>query len=159
MIRSTCTRKLGIDAGHRVTQHESKCRNVHGHRYQFEITAHASELDEVGRVIDFGKIKLLVGTWLDQHLDHGYIHHPHDEIGHSLREQGHKTYQMPEALGEPTAENLAHLVLVVAQRLLGPEGITVPRVRCHETPNCYADATLQEIGGISLSPEPDLPNW
>lgn len=135
----TCTRVLEMDAGHRVTQHESKCRNVHGHRYRFEVTVEADELDNAGRVIDFGAVKALVGTWIDADLDHGYIFHPLDPVGHSLRDTGHKTFQMPDDLGEPTAENLATLVARKAQDLLGGRGLRVVRVRCWETPNCWAD--------------------
>ena len=29
-------RQIGIDAGHRVMTHGSKCRNMHGHRYTIE---------------------------------------------------------------------------------------------------------------------------
>ncbi len=137
----TCTRKLEIDAGHRVMKHESKCRGAHGHRYVFEITAVADELDEAGRVIDFGAIKDSVGAWLDRYLDHGYIHHPDDEVGAFLAGLEHKTYAMPRDLGEPTAENLAALVARVAQLQLDERraGLVVVHVRCHETPNCFAD--------------------
>ena len=38
-----------------------------------------------------------------------------------------------------TAENIAHHVLEIAQGLLGSP-FQVERVRCWETPNCYADA-------------------
>ena len=133
----TCTRRFSIDAGHRVTQHESKCRNVHGHRYTIEVTCSAP-LDDMGRVIDFGLVKKLVGDWLDESLDHGYIHHADDVVGHALNEQGHKTYAMPRHLGEPTAENLSTLVAIKAQQLLG-ERLQVSHVRVYETPNCWAD--------------------
>lgn len=137
-----CTRLFGIDCGHRVTLHESKCRNVHGHRYSIEVTVGAPDLDEVGRVVDFGVVKQVVGAWLDEALDHGYIHHPEDMIGHLLKEQGHKVFAMPERFGEPTAENLAELILHVAQKLLQLHdgALTVTKVRVWETPNCYADA-------------------
>lgn len=145
-MRPRCTRRLEIDAGHRVTRHESRCRNVHGHRYAFEITVEADDLDEAGRVVDFGVVKQLVGWWLDQNLDHGYIHHPLDHVGLYLVGQDCKTFEMPEDLGEPTAENLATLVAREAQVLLDAldrtEDVThlrVVHVRCYETPNCWAD--------------------
>ena len=34
----TITRKLEFDAGHRIPDHKSQCRNLHGHRYTLEIT-------------------------------------------------------------------------------------------------------------------------
>lgn len=147
MIRAT--RRIGIDAGHRVTRHESKCRNVHGHRYEVEITVETPDLDHAGRVVDFGVLKDLVGQWLLDHLDHGYLFAPWDEVGPLLEAQGMKVYRMPEGM-EPTAENIARHVLDVAQDLLrdhwavtlegqGPF-LRVVQVRVWETPNCYADA-------------------
>ena len=34
----TITKRLEFDAGHRIPQHKSQCRNLHGHRYALEIT-------------------------------------------------------------------------------------------------------------------------
>jgi 6-pyruvoyltetrahydropterin/6-carboxytetrahydropterin synthase len=46
-------RRIEIDAGHRLLKHEGKCRNLHGHRYVFEVEAQSKQLDSVGRGIDF----------------------------------------------------------------------------------------------------------
>lgn len=138
MRRTEATRIIGIDAGHRVTRHESKCGNVHGHRYSLEVTVSAPELDEAGRVVDFGTVKEVVGGWLLEHLDHGYLAAPWDDVATVLEGLGHKVYRMPEGM-EPTAENIARHVLEVAQGLLGAP-LRVERVRCWETPNCFADA-------------------
>jgi 6-pyruvoyltetrahydropterin/6-carboxytetrahydropterin synthase len=138
-MTTTCTRIFGIDVGHRVMRHESKCAHVHGHRYGIEVTCSAPQLDAVGRVIDFGVVKELVGSWLDDTLDHGYAHHPDDPVGEYLRTMGQRTFAMPPEYGEPTAENLARLVGTVAGELLAGDGIEVTHVRIYETPNCYAD--------------------
>ena len=61
----TCTRKLEFDAAHRVMEHESKCRHLHGHRYVAEVTVATSELDGLGRVLDFGLLKTELGGWID----------------------------------------------------------------------------------------------
>ena len=142
----TATRKLEWDAGHRVMRHESKCRHVHGHRYVAEVTVSAPALDDVGRVMDFGEVKQLVGTWIDEHWDHGYMHHPDDAVGQYLESDDQKTFSMPldtrlNAM-EPTAENIAIVLARVAQGLLtshGRSGLVVERVRIRETPNCWAD--------------------
>ena len=138
-MHTTCTRIFGIDVGHRVMRHESKCAHVHGHRYTIEVTCAAPQLDPVGRVIDFGVVKELVGSWLDDQLDHGYAHHPDDPVGAYLRQMGQRVFAMPPEYGEPTAENLARLVGTVAGQLLDGNTIEVTHVRIYETPNCYAD--------------------
>lgn len=134
----TITRRLEIDAGHRLMNHESKCRSAHGHRYMFDVEVSAPELDEVGRVIDFGVIKTVLGGWLDDNWDHAFIYEEGDPVGVWLEDNGQKRFMVG---GPPTAENLAQLFLVTARSLLSPVQITVLSVRLWETPNCSALAT------------------
>ena len=132
------TRKLEIDAGHRLMRHDGKCKNLHGHRYVFELTLEADALDEVGRVVDFGVVKAVVGKWLDDTFDHGFIVESGDPISSAIQADGTKLVVLDCA---PSAENLARVVFENAVRLLSVhgEGLRVVRVRCHETPNCSAD--------------------
>lgn len=141
----TCTRRLEFDAAHRITQHGSKCRNLHGHRYALEITARAAALDHMGMVIDFGAIKRVVGGWVDEHLDHGAILKEDDTVtvggvempfADFCKAQGWKVVVIA---GEPTAENLVVMLKRKAGELLADFGIEVERVRLYETPNCWAE--------------------
>ena len=56
------TRRLEFDAGHRIPNHGSQCRHLHGHRYALEVTvggpvvATPGAADE-GMVIDFSAVK------------------------------------------------------------------------------------------------------
>lgn len=130
------TRKIEFDAGHRLVGHESKCRNLHGHRYVAEIEVGAEDLDEVGRVIDFGVVKQLVGGWVDEHWDHGMLINVEDkELVELCRKSGWKHYVM---CSEPTAENLVVDLFARAVREL-PLYVKVLSVRLYETPNCWAD--------------------
>lgn len=134
------TRKLEFDAGHRLMNHEGKCRHYHGHRYSAEFTVTAPDLDLLGRVIDFSVIKTSVGNWIDYNLDHNMILNMHDpllQIEGIFKGRGPYILQNSE---NPTAENIAKLLFDVASRLLPPE-ITVIKVRLYETPNCWADYT------------------
>ena len=144
-MRPTCTRRLEFDSAHRVTRHGSKCRNLHGHRYVAEVTCEADDLDDLDMVVDFGRVKELVGGWLDEAWDHGFIHHPSEErwLVDGAAVAGWKVYEMPA--GEPTAENMAAHLLEVANDLLSraSAGLRVVHVRLYETPNCWADARLE----------------
>jgi 6-pyruvoyltetrahydropterin/6-carboxytetrahydropterin synthase len=133
----TITRKLEIDAGHRLLKHESKCRNVHGHRYVFQVTCTAKELDGVGRVIDFSVIKSKLGGWLDENWDHGFIYEKGDPLEEFLVMHDQRCYPMYQP---PTAENLAMHFLRIARELMKPHDIQVTKVVVWETPNCYATA-------------------
>lgn len=135
----TIIQRIEIDAGHRLLKHEGKCRNVHGHRYVFEVTLQASGLDEVGRVVDFGDVKRIIGGWLDENWDHGFIYQEGDPIGPFLLAAGSKAYSVPFA---PTAEMLSRYFFEhvcrgeLAAKL--PAGVRVVLVRLYETPNASA---------------------
>src|SRR5476649_2864811 len=60
----TITRKLEFDAGHRIPDHKSQCRNLHGHRYTLEITLTGQVISvegnsDNGMIMDFSDIKAL----------------------------------------------------------------------------------------------------
>jgi len=134
-VTITITRRLEIDAGHRLMNHESKCRNAHGHRYVFEIEVTALSLDTIGRVIDFSVIKTELGGWLDRNWDHGFLYQKGDPIQTFLNEYAQKGYEMETT---PTAENMALEFLGVARELMARHEIQVVSVKLWETPNCFA---------------------
>ena len=131
----SCTKRLHFHAGHRVLGHEGSCRYLHGHTYLAEITCSAS-LNELGMVIDFGKIKELVGGWIDDHLDHNLILCDKDPVIPYLT----KEERLPFIMGtNPTAENLAEMLYWKARDLLKVESIKVTHVRVWETSTSWAD--------------------
>lgn len=140
----TCTRRLEWDALHRVPGHEGKCRAFHGHRYAAEITCTAEQLDQAGRVVDFGVIKARVGGFIDEQWDHTAIlmHGDPDPAAQALAESNARyerpVYWMPHP---PTAEYIAAELGQVASTLLEGTGVQVVRVKLYETPNCYAEWT------------------
>lgn len=140
-IPHTCTRRLRFEAAHRVLRHESKCAHLHGHSYVAEVSCLGS-LDDVGRVLDFGVIKDLLGGWIDDAWDHGTLVNGDDmELISWLRRQDQKHYAFVDEDGigmEPTAEVIAGELLGAAQSLLGPTGVEVASVRIRETENCSA---------------------
>lgn len=138
----TVTRRLEFDAGHRLQLHESKCRNLHGHRYIAEVTVEGPELDAVGRVVDFGVIKSAVGGWIDTHWDHGLLLEEGDWCRRALVEEasrlGAAHVKLWVCRSPPTAENMVKWLAEEAQNVLG-HVLRVTHVRLYETPNCWAD--------------------
>lgn len=129
-----CTRVIEFDAAHRVMKHESKCRNLHGHRYKIELTVEG-ELDSLGRVVDFGVLKSVFGGWVDEYLDHGCIlFHDDKDIALLCEENGWRFFLMGS---NPTSENMSELLFKKAEELL-PE-LTVIGLRLYETPNCWSE--------------------
>lgn len=129
------TRRLEFDAGHRLLKHESRCANVHGHRYIVEVEATAPGLDDVGRIIDFGVLKQELGGWLDEHWDHAFIYEVGDPIGKWLGDNDQRKYALDVP---PTAENIAEFLKCKFQALMQPHEIEIVSITVHETPNCKA---------------------
>ncbi len=143
MTKITCTRRVEFDAAHRVMNHESKCRNLHGHRYVVLIEAEAPELDELGRVIDFSVLKQMVGGWIDTFWDHTTILNAKDTTLYmSILNADGCPNKSPYLMEEnPTAENMAkHLLNYVCPMVLADTGVRVTKITVYETPNCSAVA-------------------
>lgn len=73
-------REIGIDAGHRVTNHASKCRNFHGHRYTVQALysgelgdAAAGSSEGMAGGLDFGFVKEHMLREIDARCDHAMI--------------------------------------------------------------------------------------
>ena len=135
----TCTRRIEFDAAHRIINHESKCKMLHGHRYCLEATFMAKELDDLGRVIDFGVIREVLGTWIDNNLDHNTILSVADKtLGENIaKETGQKIYYISE---NPTAENIAQYIFEeICPKLFAEKNVKCVGIKLYETPNCYTN--------------------
>jgi 6-pyruvoyltetrahydropterin/6-carboxytetrahydropterin synthase len=79
MTSMLVTRRIEIDAGHRIMLHGSKCRHLHGHRYAIEATARAARGrlhdsgEQAGMLLDFGFLKQEMEAAIDAACDHGFI--------------------------------------------------------------------------------------
>lgn len=136
------TRRFQFCAGHRVHLHESKCANPHGHNYVMMVTVRGP-LDPIGRVVDFSVIKDLMGTWIDDNWDHGFIYYERDADMRAMFEG--KSWKSFAFGKNPTAENMADYILnAVAPMLFMPHGLLCTAVELWETENCCAVASLPE---------------
>ncbi len=78
-----------FDAAHFLRQYGGRCENLHGHRYEVEVSLEAEQLNSTGLVFDFTELK----ARLDELLA-GYDHHCLNDIP-------------PFDNANPSAENLA----------------------------------------------------
>lgn len=73
----TLSRCIAFDAGHRIMTHGSKCRNLHGHRYQVEAICGTNQLQTSGEqedmVLDFAFLKEDMIRLIADPCDHGFI--------------------------------------------------------------------------------------
>ncbi len=140
------TRRLEFDAGHRIPNHNSQCKHLHGHRYAIEITLSGDMISiegqsDQGMVMDFSDVKRIAKQKLVDAWDHAFLVYRGDQVVcdflATLPE--HKTVILDVI---PTAENLAQ----IAFTLLDPAYLDIyanhlrlERVRLYETPNNWAD--------------------
>lgn len=132
----TAKRHHDISCGHRVHQHEGKCKYLHGHNYRIHFTCEANTLDTIGRVIDFGDMKGRLCFWLEDNWDHKMLLWEKDPLSLMLRALDNSVVIVPF---NPTAENIAkHLVEVVGPVQLMGLGIRLTHVEVEETRKCSA---------------------
>ena len=137
-----CTRRIEFDAAHRVCEHESKCKNLHGHRYAVEASFCAESLDRLGRVVDFGVIREDLGAWIDENWDHTTILYEKDrKLGENIAEiTGQRIFYLPV---NPTAENMAdYLLREICPKLFAEKGVSCVSILLRETPNCSVLAQI-----------------
>jgi 6-pyruvoyltetrahydropterin/6-carboxytetrahydropterin synthase len=102
-------------AAHRVEDYPGNCERLHGHNWRVEVVARRKELDGLGMVMDFRKLKELTQQALEP-FDHNYLNEipPFDRLN-------------------PTAENIArHLYEVLSA------AAPVTRVDVYETDTSVA---------------------
>jgi 6-pyruvoyltetrahydropterin/6-carboxytetrahydropterin synthase len=144
----TITRKLEFDAGHRIPDHKSQCRNLHGHRYTLEITLVGAVIAEEGSsdngmIMDFSDVKALAKQHLVDVWDHAFLAYEKDTVVREFLDSipGHKTVIINCI---PTVENLAQTafnILKVAYQDRYGTGLRLHKLVLHETPNCWAEIT------------------
>ena len=130
MERFKVTKTLEFSYGHRLLNYEGKCRHLHGHNGVLEVDVASDTLDHRGMVVDFGDVRDVVKTWVDEQLDHRMLLCKDDPLAPLLAGTGEPLYLMDE---NPTAENIAKHIYEEVQR----QGLTVSEVRLWETSTGY----------------------
>jgi 6-pyruvoyltetrahydropterin/6-carboxytetrahydropterin synthase len=142
------TTRLEFDSGHRIPNHKSQCRNLHGHRYVIEITLGGDiikddQASEGGMVMDFSDVKRIARESIVDVWDHAFIVYKNDQVVLDFLNTlpDHKTVVFETV---PTAENMAaeaFRILKDQYQDIYSNHLTLSRVRLYETPNSWADAT------------------
>jgi len=141
------TTRLEFDAGHRIPDHKSQCRNLHGHRYALEITLSGDiikqeKASDNGMLMDFSDVKKIARESVVDLWDHAFLVYKDDkavlDFLNSLPH--HKTVIFPSV---PTAENMAaEAFKILKNQYKDTYGnqLKLERVRLYETPNSWVDA-------------------
>ncbi len=133
------------DMGHRVLNHRSVCKGLHGHRYKAEICVEGDlvekkDASEEGMVIDFADIKKTAQKFIQEELDHAFMVWEKDiELLEFFKNsKGHKPVIVPFT---PTAENVAAYIFNQLKDKFTDvfkTGLHLQSVKLWETPSSYA---------------------
>ncbi len=114
-------------AGHALRGYRGKCENPHGHNYRVRLTLRGRQLDSIGLLYDFVRLKSMLNE-IAERLDHQFMNDvaPFDVLN-------------------PSAENLAQYFYQETERRLAEErpenGVRVASVTVWETDTTTATYT------------------
>ena len=148
-MTTTIKRFVETDTGHRVPNHKSKCKHMHGHRYRWEAVIEGdiiqtSGVSDEGMLMDFSDISTILETYIHDIVDHSFIVYENDLLGIEALEilgDEHRTLKVPFI---PTAENLARWAFEqVEPHIVSKYGQTIQLVAMNvrETPKSWASWT------------------
>lgn len=138
------TKEIEIDMAHRVLNHKSKCKNLHGHRYKIEVGVDDKVIDtqgasDEGMVIDFGDLKTTMMNEIDAIFDHNSIFFKDDPIRQDIVNLSQYQNKLPIFVEFiPTAENLARYWYEIMKAALSEKQIKIAHVKIWETPTSTA---------------------
>ena len=145
------------DMGHRVLNHRSVCKGLHGHRYKAEICVEGDlvekkDASEEGMVIDFADIKKTAQQFVQEELDHAFMVWEKDIelLKFFKNSKGHKPVIVPFT---PTAENVAAYIFNELKDKFTDvfkAGLHLQSVKLWETPSSYAFFELEYDKGKGI---------
>ncbi len=111
-MSTSIRRWVETDTGHRVPNHKSKCKHIHGHRYRWEAELEGDVVTEKGvsdegMLMDFSDLSRILEENIHDVIDHAFVVFEGDDDARaalSMMGEAHKTLVVPFV---PTAENLA----------------------------------------------------
>ena len=126
-----------LEIAHRlVTSYAQKCRHLHGHRYEVEITVTSKRrgLNKDGMIVDFKKLKEIVKSVLDEAWDHGACFNAADPLAPALMSD-YETSRLHIVDANPTLEWMVGTWANDLQTAFDTAqlGLTLARLKASET--------------------------
>jgi 6-pyruvoyltetrahydropterin/6-carboxytetrahydropterin synthase len=112
--------KGGFSAAHRLVGSGGKCESLHGHNFKVELEVEGRQLDDAGMVLDFGMLKGVLGSVLEN-LDHRDLNEITAIAGKS-----------------PSSENLARYILEEVGKKIPDAGVKIRSVTVSESDTASA---------------------
>lgn len=123
------------EMGHRLTFHQGKCKNLHGHSYCCMVEL-SGQPDKNGMLLDYYDMKKIIDPIIDK-LDHSFMVYQKDlELIEALDKLGSNKVVVDF---ESTAENICLYLLDKIKSSSLPSNINGIKVKVLETENTYAE--------------------
>lgn len=133
-------KQFEFEASHSLPNHQGKCRRLHGHSYKLEVelsgeVVTADGLSDDGMILDFYVISDMVKELVVNKWDHMFL----CALNQKSPVAADETIRLPVRC--TTAELMVLYIAEILQADIdhGLEGITVTRIRLHETRTGYAE--------------------
>lgn len=141
-----CKQLRSFSAAHRITNgYQGKCRHLHGHNYDVQISFSADTLDQYGFVIDFDDITRFFDQWVQDHWDHCTLVGGDDHELLSFVTRTNQKHYLFEPKQNTTVENLTRHLFTKMQSIIddNPEvfhpSLTLESVKLWETKTSFAE--------------------
>lgn len=134
------SRKFSFSSGHTITGHQGKCRHLHGHNYECEVTVTPKEdagLDDLGMVVDFSALKAVCEGAVEG-LDHHFLIWQRDPRADSLIDLDPDSIVILEH--QPTVEYICEILEHNLREVIWDCGFPIDLVglTVNETEDCRA---------------------
>jgi len=144
------TKQFSFETGHALYGYDGKCKNVHGHSYQLNVTVIGKPISDntnvkFGMVIDFGDLKKIVKEEIVDVFDHATVFNkntPHVELAKELEDRGHNVLLVNY---QPTSEMMViDFASKIKKRL--PNNIELFSLKLQETATSFAEWFANDNG-------------
>lgn len=134
----TIYKEAYFEASHRLLNYTGKCYRLHGHQWRVEVWITGEADAETQILVDYNCIKQVVNRF-----DHQVILNRKDPMVECLS----AFQEVITTEGDPTSENLAHIIAGLLDESCTAEGIpaSVTKIRVWESTSCYAQLTFDVI--------------
>jgi len=123
------------EMGHRLTFHQGKCKNLHGHSYRCMIEL-SGKPDKNGMLLDYYDLKKIIDPIIEK-LDHSFMVYEKDYELIDVLDKLNSNKVVVDF--ESTAENICTYLLNEIKKTSLPSNIEGIKVRVLETENTYAE--------------------
>ena len=144
------TKEIGIDMGHRIPNHKSKCRNIHGHYYRIIVGVDDKLISKEGdssegMVIDYNDIKTILREVIEDKFDHSFMIYDKDPLITEWEKcPTMKDMKINKVSFIPTAENISQYFYFLLKLCFLLRNVKINHVDVWETPTSSATFSIKD---------------